>query len=175
MTISIIISDKIELTEIRETDKENLILYLNDLTIFNNTLMIPYPYTMESAIFFVHLCRESEAKHGFISNFAIRERTTGALIGGCGRFVKEKYKDKIGYWLAQPFRNQGITSAVVNALCTYLYETTALVRIEAFIFAENIASGKTLEKAGFQREGYLRRYTQKNEAMKDVIAYARLR
>ena len=52
MTISIIVNDKIELTEIRETDKENLILYLNDLTIFNNTLMIPYPYTMESADFF---------------------------------------------------------------------------------------------------------------------------
>ncbi len=75
MTISIIVNDKIELTEIRETDKENLILYLNDLAIFNNTLMIPYPYTMESADFFVTLCRESEEKHSFISNFAIRERT----------------------------------------------------------------------------------------------------
>lgn len=175
LTISIIVNNKIELTEIRETDKKNLILYLNDLTIFNNTLMIPFPYTMESADFFVNLCRESEKKHGFISNFAIREQATGALIGGCGRFVKEKYKDEIGYWLAQPFRNQGIMSAVVDALCTYMYETTALVRIDAFVFAENSASGRTLEKAGFQREGFLRRYTQKQEEMKDVIVYARLR
>ncbi len=175
LTISISVNDDIELTEIRETDKENLILYLNDLTIFNNTLMIPFPYTMESAGFFVNLCRESEEKRGFITNFAIRKRTMGALIGGCGRFLKETYKDEIGYWIGQPFRNQGIMSAVVGALCTYLYETTELVRIEAFIFADNGASGKTLEKAGFQREGYLRRYIQKGEDVKDVIAYSRLR
>ena len=175
LSVSIIVNDDIELTEIRETDKENLMLYLNDLTIFNNTLMIPYPYTMESADFFVNLCRESEEKHDFITNFAIRKRTTGALIGGCGRFVKERYKDEIGYWLGQPFRHQGVMSAVVRVLCTYMFETTELVRIEAFIFADNTASGKTLEKAGFQREGYLRCYTLKNEEMKDDIIYSRLR
>ena len=175
LTISITDNDKIELTEIRETDKDNLVLYLNDLTIFNNTLMIPYPYTMESADFFVNLCRESEEKHGFISNFAIRERETGLLIGGCGRFVKERFKDEIGYWLGEPFRRQGVMSAVVNTLCTYMYETTELVRIEAFVFTDNVASGKTLEKAGFQREGYLRRYTLKNGEMKDDIIYSRLR
>jgi hypothetical protein len=79
LTVSIIVNDDIELTEIRETDKENLMLYLNDLTILRNTLTIPHPYTMESAVFFVNLCRESEEKHGFITNFAIRKRATGAL------------------------------------------------------------------------------------------------
>ena len=175
MTISIIVNDQIELTEIRETDKDNLILYLNDQTVFNNTLTIPFPYTAASADFFVNLCRESEEKHGLIANFAIRERATGALIGGCGRFLKEKYKDEIGYWLGKPFRNQGIMTEVVKKLTEYIFETTDLIRIEALIFAENAASGKTLEKAGFQREGYLRKYTLKNGEMKDDIMYAKLR
>ena len=175
MNISIIVNDQIELTEIRETDKGNLILYLNDQTIFNNTLTIPFPYTAASADFFVNLCRESEEKHGLITNFAIRERKTGALIGGCGRFLKEKYKDEIGYWLGKPFRNQGIMTAVVDALCQYIFETTELVRIEAAVFAENEISAKTLEKAGFQREGHLKNYTLKNDEMKDVIMYAKLR
>ena len=175
MSISIIVNDQIELTEIRETDKENLILYLNDQTIFNNTLTIPFPYTAASADFYVNLCRESEEKHGLITNFAIRERATGALIGGCGRFLKEKYKDEIGYWLGKPFRNQGIMTAVVDALCQHIFETTELVRIEAAVFAENEISAKTLEKAGFQRGGYLRKYTLKKDEMKDVIMYSKLR
>jgi [ribosomal protein S5]-alanine N-acetyltransferase len=175
LTISIIVNDSIELTEIRETDKENLIRYLNDLTVFNNTLMIPFPYTEESADFFVNLCRESEHKHGFVANFAIRERTTGELLGGCGRFLKENFKDEIGYWLGEPFRNQGIMTAVIQALCTYLWTTTELVRIEAAVFSENEASAKTLEKAGFQREGLLRKYTLKNNEAKDCIIFSTLR
>jgi [ribosomal protein S5]-alanine N-acetyltransferase len=175
MTISIIVNDKIELTEVRETDNLHLVLYLNDTTIFNNTLMIPFPYTQASADFFINLCRESEKKNGFITNFAIRERATGALIGGCGRFLREPYKDEIGYWLGKPFRKQGIMSAVVRSLCDYLFETTELVRIEALVFADNEASAKTLEKAGFQREGYLRKYTFKNGQMQDDIIYSKLR
>lgn len=175
MSISIPVNEQIELTEIRETDASNLIQYLNDAIVFNNTLMIPSPYTEASADFFIDLCRKSEEKHGFISNFAIRECATGNLVGGCGRFVKDVYKDEIGYWIGEPFRNQGIMSLVINALCQYLFDTTDLVRIEAIVFSENMASAKTLEKSGFQREGMLRKYVKKNGDMKDVFMYAKLK
>ena len=175
MHISITVNDRIELTEVRENDKPNFIRYLNDAAVFNNTLMIPSPYTETSADFFLNLCRESEKNHGFIANFAIRERATGNLIGGCGRFVKDIYKDEIGYWIGEPFRNRGVMSAVINALCQYLFDTTDLVRIEAIVFSDNIASAKTLEKAGFQQEGYLRKYVFKKGEMKDVFIYSRLK
>jgi [ribosomal protein S5]-alanine N-acetyltransferase len=175
MNITIRINDRVELTEIRENDKTHLICYLNDLTIFNNTLMIPHPYTEASADFYLNLCQESAQNHGFVSNFAIRERATGNLIGGCGRFVKDIHKDEIGYWLAEPFRNRGIMSAVINGLCQHLFDTTDLVRIEAIVFSENIASAKTLEKAGFQREGLLRKYVVKNGVVKDVFMFSRLK
>jgi [ribosomal protein S5]-alanine N-acetyltransferase len=175
MTTSILINDKIELTEIRESDKSQLIRYLNDLTIFNNTLMIPHPYTAESADFYLNLCRNAEKSNGFVTNFAIRDRASGNLIGGCGRFVKDIHKDEIGYWLAEPFRSQGIMSAVINGFCEHLFDTTDLIRIEAIVFVENMASAKTLEKADFQREGLLRKYVVKNGEMKDVFMYARLK
>jgi [ribosomal protein S5]-alanine N-acetyltransferase len=175
MTTSILINDKIELTEIRESDKSALIRYLNDLTIFNNTLMIPNPYTEASADFFLNLCHNAEKNNGFVANFAIRDRVSGNLIGGCGRFVKDIHKDEIGYWLAEPFRNQGIMSAVINGFCEHLFDTTDLIRIEAIVFAENMASAKTLEKAGFKREGLLRKYVVKNGEMKDVFMYSRLK
>jgi [ribosomal protein S5]-alanine N-acetyltransferase len=175
MTVTIPVNHQLELTEVRENDKTQLIEYLNDLSIFNNTLMIPYPYTDASADFFVDLCRDSEVKHGFVSNYAIRERETGKLIGGCGRFFKGNYKDEIGYWLGAPFRNQGMMTAVVKALCEHLFETTDLIRIEAGIFVENDASARTLEKAEFQCEGILRKYVVKNEEAKDVFMYSRIK
>jgi [ribosomal protein S5]-alanine N-acetyltransferase len=175
MTVTIPINARIVLTEIRENDKTSLIRYLNDLTIFNNTLMIPNPYTEASADFYLNLCRESEKNHGFVANFAIRDRASGNLIGGCGRFVKDIHKDEIGYWLAEPFRHQGIMTAVINGLCQHLFDTTELVRIEAIVFSENTASTKTLEKAGFQREGFMRKYVVKNGEMKDLFMYSRLK
>jgi [ribosomal protein S5]-alanine N-acetyltransferase len=175
MTVTIPVNPQIELTEVRENDKTQLIQYLNDLTVFNNTLVIPYPYTDESADFFLNLCRNLEAKHGFVVNFAIRERATGKLIGGCGRFVKDTYKDEIGYWLGAPFRNRGVMSAVITALCDHLFDTTDLVRIEAGVFVENDASARALEKADFQCEGILRKYVVKNEEAKDVFMYSRIK
>ncbi len=175
MHISISVNDKIELTEVRDNDKLSLIRYLNDAAVFNNTLTIPSPYTEASADFFLNLCRESEKNHGFINNFAIRERATGNLIGGCGRFVKDIYKDEIGYWLGEPFRNRGIMSAVISTLCQHLFDTTDLVRIEAFVFCDNFASAKILEKSGFEKEGLLRQYVSKNGAFKDVFIYSKLK
>jgi [ribosomal protein S5]-alanine N-acetyltransferase len=175
MTLTIRINAQIELTEVRENDKTSLINYLNDIDIFNNTLMIPYPYTTDSADFFLHLCRESEEKRGFVANFAIRERATGALIGGCGRFVKDIFKDEIGYWIGAPFRNRGVMSAVIQGLCQHLFETTELVRIEAMVFSENLASAKTLEKSGFQKEGFLRKYVFKNGELKDVFIFSKIK
>jgi [ribosomal protein S5]-alanine N-acetyltransferase len=175
MIISIPINEKIELTEVRDTDKPNLVRYLNDENIFRNTLMIPSPYTEGSADFFVTLCRESEQKHGFVTNFAIRERETGELIGGCGRFFTASFKDEIGYWIGTPFRNQGIITAVISGLCQYLFDTTALVRIEAMVFIDNVHSAKALEKTGFQKEGLLRKYVSKKGELKDVFLYSKLK
>ena len=175
MSISIPVNADIELTEIRKTDKPRLVRYLNDATVFNNTLMIPSPYTKERAEAYIKLCRESEKNHGFIANFAIRERATGHLIGGCGRFMKDVHKDEIGYWLGEPFRNRGIMSAAIKALCQHIFATTDTVRIEGIVFLSNAASVKTLEKAGFEREGLLRKYVVKNGETKDVFIYSRLK
>ena len=47
------INDKITLTEYRISDKTSLVKYLNDPDIYKNTLQIPFPYTEESAEFWL--------------------------------------------------------------------------------------------------------------------------
>lgn len=47
-----------------------------------------------------------------------------------------------------------------------------LVRLPAFVYVENKASQRVLEKAGFQREGLLRKYTFVKGRLVDLLLYS---
>ena len=147
MTQTITINDKIELTEIRETDRLQFVKYLNNKEHYDYTLMIPSPYS------------EAEKKHGRVVNFAIR--TEGVLIGGIGLMTNEKpiakHKAEIGYWLGKPFWGQGIMTEVARVFSDYWLDN-GFIRLEATVFVPNLASKRVLEKAGFTLEGFCKNY-----------------
>jgi [ribosomal protein S5]-alanine N-acetyltransferase len=179
MQQTIKINDRIELTEVRDTDKAALVQHLNDLTIFENTLMIPYPYTEASAEWFINYAREMDAEHGFVVEFAIR--TEGVQIGGIGLMLNnsgnKKHKAEIGYWIAKTYRGQGIITEVLINLVEHVFNTTHLVRLEATVFEPNLASQKALEKAGFEREGFVKKYIVKPEdgIPRDIVLYGKVK
>jgi RimJ/RimL family protein N-acetyltransferase len=57
----------------------------------------------------------------------------------------------------------------------YLFLSKSMVRIQARIDPENIASWKALEKNGFTREGILRKTCYCRGAWKDDVIYSILR
>lgn len=177
MEEKIIVSDLIELTEFRREDKSNLVRYLNDPVIYQNTLTIPSPYGETDADKWLEITRANREKYGRLSNWAIRHREAG-LIGGIGRMGltgMEGHRDEIGYWLAEPFRGQGIMTAVVGKLSAFLFSSTPLVRIEAHVYEYNPASARLLEKAGFQREGIARKFAKKDGRYIDAILLAKIK
>jgi ribosomal-protein-alanine N-acetyltransferase len=180
MNTYIKINDKIHLTEIRETDKPQFIKYLNNEKIFNNTLMIPLPYLEENADWYINHNQDLEAKNGFVCNWAIRTEG-GDMMGVIGRLLGNLYggnhKDEIGYWIGEPFWGQGIMSAVLRGFADYQFNNSDLIRIEAHVYAPNIGSQKALEKAGFTREGYCRKYYIKpaDGLARDAVLYAKIK
>jgi [ribosomal protein S5]-alanine N-acetyltransferase len=171
------INEKIYLTEVRQTDKPYFVKYLNDAEISANTLQIPHPYTEGDAEFFLKLSSDNLRKHKQVVNWAIRDEN-GDLIGGIGRMMKSdmgsKHKDEIGYWLAQPFRSQGIMTEVVQVFCDYLHQNFNIIRIEAVIFPHNSASMRVVEKAGFEREAYCRKYHIKKGEPIDGVMFVKI-
>jgi [ribosomal protein S5]-alanine N-acetyltransferase len=171
------INDIINLTEVRESDPPSLVKYLNDVEINQNTLLIPYPYTLADGDFFVNLCREREQKYGHIVNWAIRN-SDGEMIGGIGRLMKSDmgstHKDEFGYWMAEPYRGQGLMTEVVRIFSDYWLQH-GLMRMEAVIFPHNIASMRVVEKAGFDREAYCKMYHYKNGEPIDGIMYVKFK
>ena len=60
-------------------------------------------------------------------------------------------------------------------LADYLFATTAVDRVEASTDVENIAEQRSLEKAGFVREGVIRGAQYRPDGRHDLVNYARLR
>ena len=172
------VNNEISLTDVREGDQPSLVKYLNDEDIAANTLLIPYPYTQADGDFFINLCRENEVKHGHLVNWAIRN-TEGVMIGGIGRIMKSdmgsQHKDEIGYWMAKPYRGKGLMTEVVKVFTEYWFQNSSVIRIEAVIFPHNKASQRVVEKAGFEREAYCKKYHIKKGVPIDGIMYVRFK
>lgn len=171
------ITAEVTLTPFRPEDRVNLLLYLNDPELARHTSRVPHPYTEKDADdWFKHLRNRMET-NGRTTDWAIRHRDHG-LIGGIGSFIisgLDGHYDEIGYWLAAPFRGQGLMTEVVRRFSDYLFEHRPLIRLQAFVFSFNAASARVLEKAGYQREGYIRKLYSKNGQLIDAILLARIK
>ena len=63
----------------------------------------------------------------------------------------------------------------VKQLCAYVFEKSDILRIYAEPFANNTASCRVLEKAGFRYEGTLRSNAVKNGNVVDMKMYSLLK
>jgi ribosomal-protein-alanine N-acetyltransferase len=80
----------------------------------------------------------------------------------------------LGYWMGAAHARRGHMTAAVRAVLPFAFATLRLHRIEAACIPGNIASIRLLEKTGFQREGYARRYLCIDGVWHDHLLYARL-
>ena len=132
----------------------------------------PHPYTLADAVAFLTgtTARRPETA------FAIA--VGSAPIGGIGLRLGEDVHRKtaeLGYWLGESFWGRGIMSEAVAAFTDYALAAYDLVRIYAEPIADNRASARVLEKAGFNLEARLAQNAFKAGRVKDQLLYARLR
>lgn len=132
----------------------------------------PFPYTFADAEnFLARVCRE-ETRTNFCVDVA------GAAVGGIGiELGSDVYRESaaIGYWVAEEFWGRGIMTEVVRAFSDWSFDAFRLRRISAEVFANNPASARVLEKAGFTFEGRLRSYIVKGGVVLDALLYAKVR
>ena len=89
----------------------------------------------------------------------IIEKKDGTKIGWAAHYVSAPNFGwiEIGYAIIPSERNKGYGTETIQILADYLFLTREIVRVQAVIDAANLASGKALKKAGFEREGTLRK------------------
>jgi RimJ/RimL family protein N-acetyltransferase len=81
----------------------------------------------------------------------------------------------IGVWIHPDARGRGHGTAAQRALVEYLFAHTTVERIEAGTELDNVAEQRALEKAGFTREGVLRRAVFRAGDYHDDVVYSILR
>jgi RimJ/RimL family protein N-acetyltransferase len=164
------------LTEFKRSDVDSLVGFLNDREIYDRTLRIPYPYTVSDAERWLGVAEMAAKENGQPLHWAIRQQ--GQVIGGIGLndfVVGQSHRAEIGYWLARPYWGQGIMTAAVKSVCRHAFENLGVIRLHAHVFSLNAASGRVLEKCGFELEGCLRKHFVKDGKYLDVKLYGLVR
>lgn len=154
-------------------DLNNLVLYANNKNVWNNLRnYFPSPYTEEDAKIWL----EKVATDSPIVNLAID--VDGQAIGGIGLILNADvyvYSAEIGYWIGEPFWNQGIATEAIRQMIEYCNYYFDIVRIYAEVFETNKASMRALEKNGFYLEGVRRKAVYKNAVLMDDYIWVKLR
>jgi RimJ/RimL family protein N-acetyltransferase len=84
----------------------------------------------------------------------------------------------IGYVLGRRHWRQGLMSEAIAAITAMVLSQPDIYRVGAVCDAENVGSARALEKAGFEREGLLRRWLvlpNLSAEPRDCYVYARIR
>lgn len=79
---------------------------------------------------------------------------------------------EVGYFIKRKYWNQGINTKVLKAVCKFGFRVMGFERIEAIAHVDNIGSNRTLQKAGFTKEGMLRKRFYLNDKAEDGNMYA---
>jgi ribosomal-protein-alanine N-acetyltransferase len=79
---------------------------------------------------------------------------------------------EMGYTLSRAYWGQGLATEAVKVLIDFGFEKMNLVRIEAVVLPEHLASARVLEKSGMQFEGILRSYQVWRNKPCDLRMYA---
>ncbi|HMT29330.1 MAG TPA: GNAT family protein [Bacteroidia bacterium] len=152
------------------SDLNNLVKYGNNIKIASNlTDTFPHPYTENDGIAFI----ERVTKDKPVKVFAIE--LNKEAIGSIGLFPQQdifRKNAELGYWIAEPFWGQGITTKAIQLITEYGFKNLDLVRIFARPFGTNIGSQRALQKAGFKLEAKYENTIFKNGVFLDELVYA---
>jgi RimJ/RimL family protein N-acetyltransferase len=109
--------------------------------------------------------------------WGIALRSDNTLIGSVTLFHSDftHRRTEICYALGRPYWSKGYMQETLQAVLDYAFTVLNFHRIEADVDPRNAASVKTLERLGFQREGYLRERWQVNGEIQDAFFYGLLR
>lgn len=157
------------------SDARDLAAVINDKQVQDNLRDgLPYPYTAQDATEYIQSVLDAPQD----SQYAWAIQIEGKAVGSLGIFRQQNIHRRtaeIGYYLARPHWGSGIMTVAIREACDYIFTHTDILRIFAEPFEENVASCRVLEKAGFCREGILRKNAVKNGRVLDMCMYACIR
>jgi RimJ/RimL family protein N-acetyltransferase len=136
--------------------------------------VVPHDYTERHARDFIAGTAADQAA-GRELGLAVVD-TDGALLGAVGlaNFDWPDLRAEIGYWTVAGARRRGVGSRATRLLAVWALTQLGLERLELLANPVNEASQRLAERAGFTREGILRRYRRRHGVREDLVMFSML-
>jgi RimJ/RimL family protein N-acetyltransferase len=171
----LITAPRLQLHRLVRTDLEGLFAVNGDPQV---TQYLPYKAWTSAAdgeAWFVRM--ENLQKDGNAIQWVISRTDTQLPIGTCLLFRYEKNSEcaELGYVLGRAYWGQGWMSEALGAAIDWMFGSTPLRRLEAFVDGRNAASSRLLQRIGFVPEGTLRERWQVGTELTDANIYGLLR
>lgn len=99
----------------------------------------------------------------------------GKTVGRLRMEVSRSRVGQVGYELHPDWWGKGHMTEAVREAVRYAFEELRLHKIEAWVFANNVASQSVLKKLGFVHEGTLREHAAWGEGRMDDLLFGLLR
>lgn len=141
------------LRQLRPEDVPALVQYADNRKISDQIVNIPYPYREPQAAFRIAYVARG-FKQGTHYVFAIIRQESQELIGEVSLHLDDaRRRAQLSYWIGEPFWGRGIATEAARAVLDFGFERLELEYVIASRYAENVASGRVLEKIGLRPAG----------------------
>ena len=148
-------------------DISRLAALANDRDVARMTLRMPHPFAVSDAEAFVAQVAGQDPRKG--STFLIEHETHGP-VGVIGLFEDGDPVPETGYWIGRPYWGRGLATEALEGVMVWASRKWKRRALVAGHFADNPASGRVLEKAGFLYTGETR---QNFSRARNAIAHTR--
>jgi len=167
-------SDRLLLRPLREADADDLFAIFSDSRV---SRYLSHPAWTDIGSAHELIARNVAAVEADKYVYLGMERVSdGRLIGECSLFnlMPQCRRAEVGYTLAHEAWGNGYIGEALTALLEFGFMQLALNRVEADVDPRNVASAKTLERLGFQKEGLLRQRWIVGDEVSDSALYGLL-
>jgi ribosomal-protein-alanine N-acetyltransferase len=134
---------------------------------------VPTAYSVEAGEAFVRRQWDHAADGGGYP-FVIARREDRLPVGSIGLRLKDIDRGRawLGYWVAPSARGHGIATAALRAVTEWGLSELRIPRLQLCVEPWNVASIRTAEQAGYQREGLLRSWLRVGDERRDMFMYS---
>jgi RimJ/RimL family protein N-acetyltransferase len=168
-------AERVRLRWIEESDLDHLYAIFSDARVMRYWSTPPLQNPDEA----LALLREIQTsnRQGTILKWGVALKSNNNVIGTVTLFNMDRSNGRaeIGYAQAAAYWGHGYIHEALQALLKYCFEELELRRLEADVDPRNNSSIKTLERLGFQKEGFLRERWHVNGEIQDALFYGLLK
>ncbi|KAL6970439.1 hypothetical protein U1Q18_030139 [Sarracenia purpurea var. burkii] len=161
-------SSRISLRPFKVSDAEDFLSWAKDERVTHYLRWGPITTTEDA----VKYLKEVAIPHPWRRSICVDDRSIG-YVSIWPEPGNDRHRANLGYAISADFWGKGITTAALKmAISSVFMEVPCLVRVEGLVEEENKRSQRVLEKVGFKKEGFLRKYGFNRGEIKDMFVYS---